>query len=96
MYDAHIYYFRLEYKYMKLVEGAEARAKSSYGNSGPDANHQGTECGIPDDEKETELFPNQHISAITGGQNDSKWNKLAPSTSGDNVAGFGPVIFRVS
>ncbi|VDL61745.1 unnamed protein product [Hymenolepis diminuta] len=85
---------KLEYKYMKLVEGAEARAKSSYGNSGPDANQQGTECGIPDDEKETELFPNQHVSAITGGQGVNKWNKLAPSTSGDNVAGFGPVIFR--
>ncbi|VDO06294.1 unnamed protein product [Rodentolepis nana] len=85
---------KLEYKYMKLVEGAEARAKSSFGSSGSDANQQGTECGIPEDEKETELYPNQFVSAIAGGQSDKKWNTLNPSTSGDNGTGFGPVIFR--
>nr|CDS31208.2 expressed protein [Hymenolepis microstoma] len=85
---------KLEYKYMKLVEGAEARAKSSFGSSGSDANQQGTECGIPEDEKETELYPNRFVSAIAGGQSDKKWNTLTPSTSGDNGAGFGPVIFR--
>ena len=81
---------------MKLVEGAEARANSTFGKSGTPGSQQGTECGIPDDEKETELYPNQHISAISGGERD-KWNQLKPSTSGDNGgAGFGPVIFRVS
>lgn len=82
---------------MKLVEGAEARVKNSFGSSGSEANQQGTECGIPEDEKEAELGLNQHIKTIAGGERDNKWNQLAPSTSGDNRgAGFGPVIFRVS
>ena len=81
---------------MKLVEGAEARAHSTFGNSNAPGNQQGAECGIPEDEKETELYPNQHqISAISGGQGD-KWNQLKPTPSGDNGGvGFGPVIFRV-
>ncbi|VDM33476.1 unnamed protein product [Hydatigera taeniaeformis] len=88
---------KLEYKYMKLVEGAEARVKNSFGSSSSEANQQGTECGIPEDEKEVELYPNQHVTAIAGGERDSKWNQIAPPASGDNRgAGFGPVIFRVS
>ncbi|KAL5967606.1 Endosome/lysosome-associated apoptosi and autophagy regulator family member 2 [Taenia solium] len=86
---------KLEYKYMKLVEGAEARVKNSFGSSSSEANQQGTECGIPEDEKELELNPNQHIKTIAGGERDNKWNQLALSTSGDNRgASFGPVIFR--
>ncbi|KAM7540976.1 hypothetical protein Aperf_G00000026066 [Anoplocephala perfoliata] len=87
---------KLEYKYMKLVEGAEARVKNSLGSSESASNQEGTECGIPEDDKETELYPNQFVSvnAIAGGKNDQRWNQLTPSSSGDKGTGFGPVIFR--
>lgn len=81
---------------MKLVEGAEARVKNSFGNSESESNQQGTECGILEDDKETELYPSQLVSAIAGGKHDQKWNQLTPSSSGDKGVGFGPVIFRVS
>ncbi|KAM7541056.1 hypothetical protein Aperf_G00000026042 [Anoplocephala perfoliata] len=85
---------KLEYKYMKLVEGAEARVRDSIGKSESASKQQGTECGIPEDDKETESYSNQYVSAIAGGKNDQRWNQLTPSSSGDKGAGFGPVIFR--
>ncbi|EUB57196.1 hypothetical protein EGR_07945 [Echinococcus granulosus] len=87
---------KLEYKYMKLVEGAEARVKSAFESSDSAAN-QGTECGIPEDEKELELSPHQLVKAIAGSERDSKWNQLTASSIGDSRGStFGPVIFRNS
>ncbi|VDD80229.1 unnamed protein product [Mesocestoides corti] len=63
-------------------------------SNGSDGVQQGNECGIPEDDQETDIFHHKPISAIAGGESDSKWNQLTPN-SGDLKSGtFGPVIFR--
>lgn len=84
---------------MQLVEGAEARVKSSFGSRGSpgsDATSQGNECGIPEDH-DGDREHKAPVSTVVGGRFDTRWNTLAPvDGASQKPGGFGPVIFRVS
>ncbi|BHF57428.1 hypothetical protein SprV_0100036900 [Sparganum proliferum] len=88
---------KLEYKYMKLVEGAESRVKGSFGSSSPGSDggpqQQGTECGITEDEQDLEFRRGNSIKTISAGKLDVAF-KRSPQHQTKPGVGFGPVIFR--
>ncbi|VDL89777.1 unnamed protein product [Schistocephalus solidus] len=88
---------KLEYKYMKLVEGAESRVKGSFGSSSPGSDggpqQQGTECGITEDEHDLEFRRGNSIKVISPGKLDINFRRSPQHQSKPGV-GFGPVIFR--